>query len=77
MKPSEMRTLSDADFAREIDARKKELMELRFQAAMGQLAQPHRVRQLRREVAQLNTVRGEQSRAGRVAQAQSAAGDTQ
>ena len=44
---------------------------------MGQLAQPHRVRQLRREVAQLNTVRGEQSRAGRVAQAQSAAGDTQ
>ena len=77
MKHSEMRTLSDADFAREIDARKKELMELRFQAAMGQLAQPHRVRQLRREVAQLNTVRGEQSRAGRVAQAQSAAGDTQ
>ena len=77
MKPSEMRTLSDADFAREIDARKKELMELRFQAAMGQLAQPHRVRQLRREVAQLNTVRGEQGRAARVSQAQAAAGESQ
>ena len=63
MKPSEMRNLSDADFAREIDARKKELMELRFQAAMGQLAQPHRVKQLRREVAQLNTVKGELTRA--------------
>lgn len=64
MKPSEMRQLSAADFAREVEARKKELMELRFQAAMGQLAQPHRVRQLRREVAQLNTIQGEQRRAG-------------
>lgn len=60
MKPSEMRNLKSDDFAKEIDARKKELMELRFQAAMGTLAQPHRVRQLRREVAQLNTIRREQ-----------------
>ena len=64
MKPSDMRGLGAADFDREIAARKKELMELRFQAAMGNLAQPHRVRQLRREVAQLNTVRGELKRAG-------------
>jgi large subunit ribosomal protein L29 len=63
MKPSEMRELGAADFAREIDARKRELMELRFQGALGNLAQPHRVRQLRREVAQLNTVRGELIRA--------------
>ncbi|MBB5296897.1 large subunit ribosomal protein L29 [Deinococcus metallilatus] len=61
-----MRALSAADFAREIESRKKELMELRFQAAMGQLAQPHRVKQLRREVAQLNTIRSEQDRAARV-----------
>ncbi|ASN79973.1 MULTISPECIES: 50S ribosomal protein L29 [Deinococcus] len=60
MKPSDMRNLTDADFQKEIDARKKELMELRFQAAMGTLAQPHRVTQLRREVAQLNTIRREQ-----------------
>ena len=64
MKPSEMRNLQADDFAKEIDSRKKELMELRFQAAAGQLAQPHRVRQLRREVAQLNTVRSEQARQG-------------
>lgn len=57
MKPSEMRNLPLGDFDKEIESRKKELMELRFQAAMGNLAQPHRVRQLRREVAQLNTVR--------------------
>ena len=64
MKPSEMRNLQADDFAKEIDNRKKELMELRFQAAAGQLAQPHRVRQLRREVAQLNTVKAELARKG-------------
>ena len=62
MKPSEMRNLALADFDREIADRKKELMELRFQGAMGNLAQPHRVKQLRREVAQLNTIRGELTR---------------
>ena len=61
MKPSEMRNLQADDFAKEIDSRKKELMELRFQAAAGQLAQPHRVRQLRREVAQLNTVKADKA----------------
>ena len=64
MKPSEMRNLKADDFAREIDARKKELMELRFQAATGNLAQPLRETQLRREVAQLNTIRAEQSKQG-------------
>ncbi|UBV43101.1 50S ribosomal protein L29 [Deinococcus taeanensis] len=62
MKPSEMRNLTAEDFAKEIESRKKELMELRFQAAVGNLAQPHRVKQLRREVAQLNTIKGELSK---------------
>ncbi|MFC6591778.1 50S ribosomal protein L29 [Deinococcus lacus] len=62
MKSSDMRQLAVADFDKEIDSRKKELMELRFQASMGNLAQPHRVRQLRREVAQLNTIRTERQR---------------
>ncbi|ALW89715.1 50S ribosomal protein L29 [Deinococcus arenae] len=62
MKLSDMRNLQAADFAKEIESRKKELMELRFQAAVGNLAQPHRVKQLRREVAQLNTVQAELSK---------------
>ena len=62
MKLSDMRNLQPADFAKEIDSRKKELMELRFQAAVGNLAQPHRVKQLRREVAQLNTIQAELSK---------------
>lgn len=63
MKPSEMRELGADKFASEIESRKKELMELRFQAAMGNLEKPHRVTQLRREVAQLNTIRHEQAQA--------------
>lgn len=64
MKPSDMRALKAEDFAKEIESRKKELMELRFQGALGNLAQPHRVQQLRREVAQLNTIRSELARKG-------------
>lgn len=59
MKLSEMRELDAADFAKEVAARKKELMELRFQGAIGNLEKPHRVPQLRREVAQLLTVQSE------------------
>ncbi|MDO4264057.1 MAG: 50S ribosomal protein L29 [Deinococcus sp.] len=62
MKPSDMRELALADFDQEIENRKKELMELRFQASVSTLPQPHRVSQLRREVAQLNTIRGERQR---------------
>lgn len=64
MKPSEMRELALTDFDKEIESRKKELMELRFQASVDTLPQPHRVRQLRREVAQLNTIRSERQKEG-------------
>lgn len=59
MKPSDMRKLKAEDFSKEIESRKKELMELRFQSVTNALAHPHRVRELRREVAQLNTIRKE------------------
>ncbi|PYE48122.1 50S ribosomal protein L29 [Deinococcus yavapaiensis] len=66
MKLSEMRELSGADFDREVQARKKQLMELRFQGAIGQLAQPHQVKLLKREIAQLLTVKAEMERQGSV-----------
>ncbi|WP_407569221.1 50S ribosomal protein L29 [Deinococcus altitudinis] len=64
MKLSEMRALSADDFAKEVASRKKELMELRFQGAIGNLDKPHRVPQLRREVAQLLTIQAEKSAQG-------------
>lgn len=60
MKLSDMRALKPEDFAREIESRKRELMELRFQGSFSRIANPHRLRQLRREVAQLSTLRREQ-----------------
>ncbi|GGR04297.1 MULTISPECIES: 50S ribosomal protein L29 [Deinococcus] len=62
MKLSEMRELDAAAFGNEVTARKKELMELRFQGAVGNLEKPHRVAQLRREIAQLLTIQGEHAR---------------
>ena len=64
MKLSEMRELDAVTFTKEVADRKKELMELRFQGAVGNLEKPHRVTQLRREVAQLLTVQSEQLRNG-------------
>ncbi|RIH86589.1 50S ribosomal protein L29 [Calidithermus roseus] len=56
MKLSEMRKLSVAELQKEVTARKKELMELRFQASIGQLDKNHRVRETKREIARLLTV---------------------
>jgi large subunit ribosomal protein L29 len=62
MKPSEMRNMQLADFDKEVASRKKELMELRFQGAVGQLANPARVRTIKREIAQLLTIKTEKQR---------------
>ena len=59
MKLSEIRQLKPAEIAQEVASRKKELMELRFQNSVGQLANPARIRELKREVAQLLTVSAE------------------
>ncbi|AWN22087.1 50S ribosomal protein L29 [Deinococcus irradiatisoli] len=64
MKLSELRAIDAASVQKEIATRKEELMKLRFQGAVGNLAQPHRVRELRKEVAQLLTLQGERQRAG-------------
>ena len=60
MKLSDMRALSGTEIQKEVLARKKELMGLRFQATVGQLANSSRVHKLKREVAQLLTVAGQQ-----------------
>jgi large subunit ribosomal protein L29 len=59
LKVSDMRALEGTDLHKEVLNRKRELMELRFQSAIGQLANPSRVKILRREVAQLLTIQGQ------------------
>lgn len=61
LKVSDMRALEDTNLHQEVLTRKRELMELRFQSAIGQLANPSRVKILRREVAQLLTIQGQKA----------------
>lgn len=42
--------------------KKRELMELRFQASIGQLSQNHKIRDLKRQIARLLTVLNEKRR---------------
>jgi len=56
MKLSEMRNLSSEELYEQVREKKRELMDLRFQASIGQLAQNHRIRETKRTIARLLTV---------------------
>lgn len=61
MKSSEIRNLSDAEIRTEVAKRREELLDLRFQSAIGQAANPRRIRTAKREIAQLLTIAREMS----------------
>ena len=56
MKASEMREKSVADLEQELLNLKREQFNLRMQQGSGQLAQTHRVKEVRREVARVKTI---------------------
>jgi large subunit ribosomal protein L29 len=62
MKPSELRNMTEAELGSEVDKRRKELLDLRFQASVGQATNPRRIRAAKREIAQLLTIATEKSR---------------
>ncbi len=62
MKIADMRAKEESDLKKELDARRAELLELRFQHAMGALENPARMGQVKRQIAQLLTVLGDRSR---------------
>lgn len=53
---SELRDLSSEELQTKVADLKKELFNLRFQQAMGQIENPLRLRMLRRDIARANTV---------------------
>ena len=59
MKPSDVRNLSAAELSSEVDKRRKELLDLRIQASVGQATNPRRIRTAKREIAQLLTIAAE------------------
>ncbi len=59
MKPVEIRALSDAQLDDQIRTLKVEWRELRFQEAVGQLTATTRIRQIRKDIARIHTIRTE------------------
>ncbi len=56
MKANELRGLSSEEIESRIDQLKDELFNLRFQLATGQLENPMRIRQVRKDIARAKTI---------------------
>jgi large subunit ribosomal protein L29 len=55
-KASDWRARTDDELSQEIDTLSKEIFNLRFQRASGQLENTARVREVRRDIARLKTI---------------------
>ena len=62
MKVADARAKTDDELTGELDVLGKEIFNLRFQRANGQLENTARVRQVRRDIARIKTVMGERHR---------------
>ncbi len=56
MKPKELRTLTQAELEQRLRESREELFNLRFQQKTGQLGNPLRIREIRKDIARLMTV---------------------
>jgi len=59
MKAHEYRQLSDAELKKRIQESEEELSNLRFQKVIGQLENPMRISQIRRDIARMKTILSE------------------
>lgn len=63
MKASELTGKSAAELKEQLIELRKEQFNLRMEQASGQMSQPHRVKQVRRDIARVKTVLGQQAAA--------------
>jgi len=56
MKSNELRELSAQEIVKKVDELEEEFFNLRFQAKMGQLTNPLRLRGVRRDIARAKTI---------------------
>ena len=56
MKMVDIRKLTTQDLNKKLEEDKKELFNLKFSASTGNLEKPHRIKELRHEVAKIKTV---------------------
>jgi len=62
MKATDVRARTDDELSGDLDTLGKEIFNLRFQRANGQLENTARVRQVRRDIARIRTILGERRR---------------
>lgn len=63
MKAQEYRNLDEAALDAEADKNRRELLELRCQVALGEEVHPHRIKNLRRDIARMMTIKNEKGNA--------------
>ncbi len=56
MKPYELRELSNEELKSKLKSLKEELFTLRMEKAMAKLSQPHRFREIKKDIARINTI---------------------
>ena len=56
IKMTEIRKLTTQDLNKKLEENKKELFNLKFALSTGNLEKPHRIKELRHEVAKIKTV---------------------
>jgi large subunit ribosomal protein L29 len=62
MKAKEIRELSVEEIKKRVDSLEEEFFNLRFQARMGQLTNPLRLRYVKKDIAKAKTILGEKKR---------------
>jgi large subunit ribosomal protein L29 len=62
LKANELRDLSDEELIERMRETRKQLFNLRFQHATGQLDNPRKLRLVRQDIARIYTVQGERER---------------
>jgi large subunit ribosomal protein L29 len=63
MNAAELRNKSDSELNNELVELRREQFNLRMQRAVGQLGNPSRFKEVRKEIARINTVLNEKTRA--------------
>ena len=63
-KTDDLRAKTDDQLETQLGELKREQFNLRFQAATNQLERPARIREVRRDIARIQTLQGERARAG-------------
>jgi len=72
LKANELRDLSDEELVERMRETRKQLFNLRFQHATGQLDNPRKLRLVRQDIARIMTVQGERERIAAGAEGQEA-----